>query len=401
MLVRFGVLLALAVYSAGAALLLALGLGSALATVPAVQQAFVASDTGGVLGPLFLAMARAARLAEPAPLIVLDYLLTAGNVGIAMFLLWRRPNETLTRLLAFALIGTAAAFNYQAHGVIAVSAAVGAADAVPAVRYLNVLHFVLHAVGGAAYVHALLVFPDGRLPRRLIWAPIALYAIAVEESAVAIFGLFSGEPRYGLIKDVFTRVFDVRPLADFNSVIESEVTFFVLLTGVLIPLLGIPVLVGRYRTSATADRAPIRLVLSGLLTMLAIGVVVLIVSAGRVLAGDAPAGDVVEEAVVRTWPALAIVVPLSLLLSVVRHRFLGIELVVDRTLVYAPVTGLLALAFLGTLWITQQLLHGVLGGPTEVAVVVAAGINAALFRPAERRVRAAVQRRLVPVERHP
>ena len=80
------------------------------------------------------------------------------------------------------------------------------------------------------------------------------------------------------------------------------------------------------------------------------------------------------------------------------HRFLGIELVVDRTLVYAPVTGLLALAFIGTLWVTQRLLHSVLGGPTEVAIVVAAGINAALFRPAERRVRAEVQRRLRPTE---
>ena len=116
------------------------------------------------------------------------------------------------------------------------------------------------------------------------------------------------------------------------------------------------------------------------------------------MAGDAPAGDVIEELVVRSWPALSAVVPLSLLLAVVRYRFLGIELVVDRTLVYAPVTGLLALAFLGTLWLTQQLLHGVPGGPTEVAVVVAAGINAALFRPAERRVRAAVRRRLSPAE---
>lgn len=349
-------------FSTGSALLLVLGLGSALATSPSVQAEFLAVDTGGVLGPLFLAMARAARLAEPVPLIALDYLLTAGNVAVAIFLLWRRPNDTLTRLLAFALVGTAAAFNYQAHGVIAISAVVGAADAVPAVRYLNVLHFVLHAVGGATYVHALLVFPDGRLPRRLIWAPVALHAIAIEESAAAILGLFTAEPRYGLIKDLFTRLFNVRPLADFNSVIEAEVTFFVLLTGVLIPLVGIPALVGRYR-GAAADPAPIRLVLASLLAMLAVGVVVLIVGAGRVLAGDAPVGDIIEEVVVRSWPALSAVVPLSLLLAVVRYRFLGIELVVDRTLVYAPVTGLLALAFLGTLWLTQQLLHGVLGGP--------------------------------------
>lgn len=389
-------MIAFAAYAAGSALLLLLGLGSAVAVAPEVQRQFVASDTGGVLGPLFLAMARAARLAEPAPLIALDYLLTAANVGVALFLLKRRPNDILTRLLAFALVGTAAAFNYQTHGIIAISAVIGAADAVPAVRYLNVLHFVLHAVGGATYVHALLVFPDGRLPRSLRWAPIALYGIAAEEAGVALLGLVTGEPRYGLIKDLFTRLFDVRPIGDFNSVLDAEVTFFVLLTGVLIPLLGIPALARRYRNAAAADRAPIRLMLSALLAMLAIGTVVLIVGAGRVLAGDAPTGDVVEEAIVRSWPALAALIPLSLVLSIVRHHFLGIELVVDRTLVYAPVTGLLALAFIGTLWVTQRLLHSVLGGPTEVAIVVAAGINAALFRPAERRVRTEVQRRLRP-----
>ena len=44
------------------------------------------------------------------------------------------------------------------------------------------IHWVLHAVSGAAYLHALLVFPNGKVvPARLIWLVRLAYVFMAEE----------------------------------------------------------------------------------------------------------------------------------------------------------------------------------------------------------------------------
>jgi hypothetical protein len=111
----FGV--AFAVYTAAAVFLLVLGIGAALAAVsPAIAEAFhEAAVDGGRLEPVWRTMVAAAPLSEPPIQVIVDYLLSALNLGLGVFLVWRRPRDRVARLLGLGMVGTAASFNLQAH----------------------------------------------------------------------------------------------------------------------------------------------------------------------------------------------------------------------------------------------------------------------------------------------
>src|SRR3989442_11468463 len=140
--------------------LLALGLASALAVDPGVRDTLLRwSQAGGALGPVWRATANAARLVESVPQIVLDYFLSALNIGCGLFLVWKRPRDWVARMLAIAMVGSAMAYNYQAHGIVAISGGNVTNGGVPgASRFLGTPHWILHAVSGVAWVHALLIF---------------------------------------------------------------------------------------------------------------------------------------------------------------------------------------------------------------------------------------------------
>src|SRR3989442_3441746 len=124
--------------------LLALGLASALAVDPGVRDTLLRwSQAGGALGPVWRATANAARLVESRPQIVLDYALSALNIGCGLFLVWKRPGDWVARLLAVAMVGTAMAYNYQAHGTIAIAAGNPVNGGVPdAAKLLNIPHWI-------------------------------------------------------------------------------------------------------------------------------------------------------------------------------------------------------------------------------------------------------------------
>jgi hypothetical protein len=70
-----------------------------------------------------------------------------------------------------------------------------------------------------------------------------------------------------------------------------------------------------------------------------------------------------------------------------------IDLVINRTLVYGLLTGLLGLGYAGTVLVLGQVFGGVGGNPPSWAVAGATLTMAAVFQPARRRVQGAVDRR--------
>ena len=87
------------------------------------------------------------------------------NVGLGVFLVCQRPRDKTARLLGVALVGTGVVFNFASHSAL-----------VTTWFFLNPLHGTIHAVSGAAYAHALLVFPNGiRSPRWSLWLLVAGY----------------------------------------------------------------------------------------------------------------------------------------------------------------------------------------------------------------------------------
>jgi hypothetical protein len=383
------------VYTTVALLMLAMGIVAAFAVDPGVRAVLLDwSKAGGVSGPLWLAMANAARLSEPVPQIVLDYALSALYIGCALLLVWKRPNDWVARLLGFALIGTAMGYNYQAHSIIGVAAGTSIPrGAVPEVRYLNIFHWVFHVVGGVTFVHGLLLFPNGRLvPRWSKWLLVALYGLAIEELAYPVFNVLTGTTTNpSLIVLIFTDLFKVQPIANFDGLIQSEVVFFVLLFGLLVPIVGIGAQAYRYAREATAiERAQTRLVVWALFAAFGSGLVFIALGTVALTAQGvvfAPSSSfVLEQILLHVSPPLFAVVPVALLLAVFRYKLFDIEIVIDRTMIYAPLTAILALAFLLTLFLIQQVLRSLIGQPSELAVALAAFVNVWLFQPMRRRV---------------
>ena len=72
-----------------------------------------------------------------------------------MLLIVRRPNDVVPRLLALGLLGTAATFNLPSHEAFHILGSPWP---------IALLHFTFHIVSGVAYLWAVALFPDGRLP---------------------------------------------------------------------------------------------------------------------------------------------------------------------------------------------------------------------------------------------
>jgi hypothetical protein len=85
--------------------------------------------------------------------------------------------------------------------------------------------------------------------------------------------------------------------------------------------------------------------------------------------------------------------PLAAAIAILRYHMYDIDLVINRTLVYGLLTGVLGLGYAAVVIILGQLFGGVSGDPPSWAVAGATLAVAALFQPARRRIQQAVDRR--------
>jgi hypothetical protein len=384
----FGV--AFAVYTAAAVFLLVLGMGAALAAgSPPVADAFRdAAVDGGRIEPVWRTMLAAAPLSEPPTQVVVDYLLSALNLGLGVFLVWRRPRDRVARLLGLGMVGTAASFNLQVHTAFVVVDA-----AAPALHLIVPLHWMLHAVSGATYLNALVVFPNGRVvPRQLVWLVSFAYLLMAEE-----IGLTFVTGSVGLLAVPFQLLFGFQGTdpAVLPRLVASDATFVVLFFGMLLPLAGATSQVYRYvAVSDREERQRTRLVVWSLTLAFGVGLAALALAVALgFVRGVGLATQVrgeTTDAAFRVVPLLFGIVPVALFTAMLRHRLFDLDLVIVGTLVYGVLTAILATTFFATVFVLQRLLRELIGGPNELAVAAAALLNGLLFQPARRRL----QRRL-------
>jgi hypothetical protein len=86
-------------------------------------------------------------------------------------------------------------------------------------------------------------------------------------------------------------------------------------------------------------------------------------------------------------------VPIAVGLAVLKYRLYDIDVVINRTLVYGSLTGVLALVYLGSGVMLQGLVRALTGQESTLAVVASTLAIAALFSPLRRRVQGFVDRR--------
>jgi hypothetical protein len=88
-----------------------------------------------------------------------------------------------------------------------------------------------------------------------------------------------------------------------------------------------------------------------------------------------------------------IALPAAIGIAILRYRLYDIDIIINRTLVYASLTAMLVLLYLGGVVSLQYAFRVVTGQESQLAVVASTLAIAALFNPLLRRVQAFVDRR--------
>jgi len=86
-------------------------------------------------------------------------------------------------------------------------------------------------------------------------------------------------------------------------------------------------------------------------------------------------------------------IPISMGIAILRYRLYDIDLLINRTLVYGPLTATLALVYFGGIVLLQRLFVALTGEKSTLAVVASTLVIAALFSPLRRRIQSFIDRR--------
>lgn len=222
-----------------------------------------------------------------------------------------------------------------------------------------------------------LLFPDGRPPPgRPQWLVRVVLVVLAAMTLAAAFGPNDEISDLGRGNPLGLSV-GSEPLLWVFPVVQMGGT---LLLWLVATPAAVVVMVRRQRRAVGDERAQLQWLMLGV-----VGLLVLTVSS-TLLSGAA------ADAVFVSGFAC---IPLSLAVAVLRHRMLDVEVVVNRTIVYAGLTAASVVAYLGVVTTASRWL-----GTTGVAPVVA-GLVVAVAAAARSRVQSWVDRRLFGARRDP
>jgi hypothetical protein len=211
----------------------------------------------------------------------------------------------------------------------------------------------------------LALFPDGRAVPR--WSRWPLGGFALAHLGLQTYGFLVALPGAGTLYSPIA-------LQAFEWVISAAFLF----------ILGCQVY--RYGWGAgPVERRQIQWFVA------AIGVMLLSSIALEAVGGQA-AGSRWAGYIVDADRALFLILPAAIVVSILRYRLWDIDILIRRTLLYAALTGLLALIYYGIVVILQGLVRPAAGQGQWVTVASTLAI-AALFVPLRRRVQGFIDRR--------
>jgi hypothetical protein len=230
---------------------------------------------------------------------------------------------------------------------------------------------MLQSVGAVALVAlalVFLVFPTGHLPSRR-WRPVAWALLVIGCLLFVVLVLTPGPLLNGV--PASQNPLGISVLRAMNLI---DPLYMVLLGLVL---LGLVSLLVRFRRARGDERQQLK--------WLPVGVALIVAS------------FLVEEVGTPTVNALADLLAVAvlsgaILVAMLKYRLYDIDRILNRTLVYAALTGLLGVIYTSGVFALSRLLDPA-DGESELAVAASTLAVAALFQPLRRRVQAAVDRR--------
>jgi hypothetical protein len=100
-----------------------------------------------------------------------------------------------------------------------------------------------------------------------------------------------------------------------------------------------------------------------------------------------------------TWSVVVVTglsgVPVAVGIAILRYRLYDIDVLINRTLVYGVLTGILALVYFGGVTATHTIFRTLTGQErqSQLAIVISTLVIAALFNPLRRRIQSFIDRR--------
>lgn len=273
---------------------------------------------------------------------------------IAGLIFWRKSDTWLGYLLSLSLI-----FFMSASGA-----------SVPALTklYPNLLwvFFFSDLLASALFVLLFYLFPDGRFvpPWTRVFIMLMIVGVLGDVLLLPIGG--SVKPSYGAGANILWVV------------------------GLIV---GAGSQIYRYRRVSTpVQRQQTKWVLFGLITFFTITVIWTLLFELFPLQSSSTR-LILNMCFVGMATLLFTILPISVVFSILRYRLWDIDIIINRTLVYGLLTGVLALLYYGSVVLFQGLLRTLTGQGYQFVVVVSTLLIAVLFNPLRRRIQESIDRR--------
>ncbi len=314
-----------------------------------------------------LTLAAGAMLRSPsaASALLLFASIAAPFAVVGALVASRRPRNPIGWLfLAFALVTAFAAFahRYASHALVE------APGSLPGGAWVAwTASGVWHPAFGF-FVFAFLLFPAGRLPsgrwRAVAWVAAANYLLG---GAIGLLW----NPLFG---EFFPYAEPPLRLPDL-PVVGAAFGVFLLVNFALLALSAAS-LVLRLRRATGVERQQLKWF------VYAVALFALVFPPSVIVLGDG-----------RLIVFLLPLVPAAAGIAILRYRLFDIDILINRTLVYGPLTVLLAAVYAGGVVGLQAVLRTLTGQESTLAIVASTLAIAALFSPLRQRVQALVDRR--------
>jgi hypothetical protein len=294
--------------------------------------------------------------------IAIDSLTVLAFGAIAVFIVWRRSDDWMVMLTSLTLLGTAILYTVPAYEANA---------PVPLIA-------VALALGEIFQVSFVYLFPNGRFVAR--WLGFLLVPMFVWRPAIwALVYL----PNY---------LASVRTGDNYGTVRQDPLD-----TALMVGLFaaGILAQVYRYRRLANpTQRQQMKWLLMGVVgAILVTSAYVITVNALGLLERSGYEA-LLERLAGRTLRQIALsLLPLTLAFSILRYRLWDIDVIIRRTLVYVPLTAILAGLFAGSITLSQKLFVSLTGQQSDAATVLTTLVVVATFTPIKDRLQSLVDRR--------
>lgn len=97
-----------------------------------------------------------------------------------------------------------------------------------------------------------------------------------------------------------------------------------------------------------------------------------------------------------SWNVIAffgMLIPVAMAIAILRHQLFDIDLIINRTLVYGLLTGILGLVYFGSVVSLQQLFRAATGQTSPLAIVASTLGITVLFNPLRKRIQDGIDRR--------